>query len=345
MKIGILTHPQYFNYGGILQCYALCNYLKKLGHDTIVIRRGLDTPLGKQIIKDLMIKLCIKKILNPKEFDKAAKIRPFAEHKLNRTRLIFSQNLMKKICKQYRLNAVIVGSDQVWRADFALNYGYNYFLDFVPKNVRKLSYAASFGLSSWNYSIEQTARIKELLSDYKGVSVREDEAVDLCKKHLGIDVKQMPDPTMLLTASEYDTIASPRLIDKKYIFVYWLGNKETAETYILDFEAKGYKVIYVGLREQRIFPSVEDWLSYIKYADVVLTDSFHGCVFSILYHRPLKVCENTSGGYGRIKSLFQSVGVTNEDVLSLTGDCYTLIDNRLNSMREKAKVFINNSLS
>lgn len=155
----------------------------------------------------------------------------------------------------------------------------------------------------------------------------------------------MPDPTMLLTALEYDTIASPRLIDKKYIFVYWLGNKETAEAYILEYEAKGYKVIYVGLREQRIFPSVEDWLSYIKYADVVLTDSFHGCVFSILYHRPLKVCENTSGGYGRIKSLFQSVGVTNEGVLPMTGDCYTMIDNRLNSMREKAKVFINNSLS
>lgn len=343
MRVGILTHPQGINYGGILQCYALCEYFRLLGHEVVVIQRGLDIPLWKQVIIGLISGF--KRLLHTKKYDRAAKIRLFSQKQLPRTKQIHSQSVMKRLCKQYKLNAVVVGSDQVWRSDYALNFGYNYFLDFVPDGIHKLSYAASFGLSTWDYSLEQSKRIKELLAGYKGVSVREDEAVVLCKTHLGIDVKQMPDPSMLLTALDYDQIASPRLLKENYIFVYWLGDKRNIDEMIAFYESKGYNVIYVGLREQRILPAVEEWLSYIKYAKLVITDSFHGCVFSTLYHRPLKVCENKSGGYGRIQSLFQSLGVNIENLETLTRDEYCMIDNRLKALRETAKLFIEKSLS
>lgn len=345
MRIGILTHPQAINYGGILQCYALSTYLGKMGHETVVLRREVDTPYWKYLFSKVATKIGLRKIYHRHYIDRSVNMSPFSIRYLNRTKPILSHKSMNKVCCKENLEAVIVGSDQVWRADYALNYGYEYFLDFVPSRVRKLSYAASFGLSTWGYSPEQTKRIKELLANFNGISVREEDAISLCKTHLGLEVTQMPDPTLLLTASDYDKFASTRIVDGKYVFIYWLGDKSLVKDSMDKYETSGYKVVYVGLREQRLMPSIENWLSYIKYADFVLTDSFHGCVFSIIYHRPLVVFENKSGGYGRIMSLLQSIGANKERLMSLKEVDYTMIEKRLKTIREKVRLFFQNSLT
>ncbi len=311
MKIGILTHPQGTNYGGILQCYALCTYLHKMGHEPIVIRR---TPNQQFFLfrwaRAILKALHYPRYYKPYEVDTSVNIRPFVDKYIPRTEPLKSGRSMNRICKKYRFGAVIVGSDQVWRQDFSVNYGYNYFLDFVPNSVIKASYAASFGLNEWRYTEQQTEIIKKCLSTFKGISVREEEAVGLIKENLGIDAIQHVDPTLLLTSEDYDKIASPRLVSGKYVFVYWLGDKSIIEKEIIQYQRDGYDVVEINLRDNIELPSVGDWLSYIKYANCMITDSFHGCVFSIIYGTSLLVRFNKSGGIGRISSLFNMLGMS-----------------------------------
>lgn len=310
MRIGILTHPQGANYGGILQCYALSTYLKKFGHTPIVIRRENDRGFFLwTIIRSILKALHFPRYYTPNACDKTHLIRPFVEKYLERTHPIRSQQKMRKVCEEYNFDAVIVGSDQVWRADYAMNFGYNYFLDFVPLDVKTLSYAASFGLNDWQYDSEQTYRIKALLSTFSGVSVREENAVRLCEENLGITPKWLLDPTMLLKVEEYQEIISSRIIADKYIFVYWLGDKSLVAKDIEIYKKQGYRIVDINLRDEREQESVEDWLSYIYYADCIITDSFHGCVFSILFKKHFVVRMNESGGTSRLESLFKMLGI------------------------------------
>ena len=139
MKIGILTHPQSINYGGILQCYALSTYLRKEGPDVIVIRRENNSPTLKRIVRQVLKIFHIKPYYNKDEAKKGSQIKDFVNKQLVRTTPIYSQQGMQRICSKYNLKTLIVGSDQVWRRSFALKYGYNYFLDFASSDVRKLS--------------------------------------------------------------------------------------------------------------------------------------------------------------------------------------------------------------
>lgn len=346
MNIGILTHPQGINYGGILQCFALSEYIKKLGHNPIVFQRAPDGSFFLwEWTRSLLRWLHFPRYYTPKpKFNSMEKIDVFIKNELNRTAPIHTQHEMLKVCKKYNLEAVVVGSDQVWRQSFSKKYGFNYFLDFVPKGVKKISYAASFGLSSWDYSSKQTERIKDLLLSFQGISVREEDGIVLCKNYLNIEPELMVDPTFLLTTEDYDTIASKRLIDVKFIFVYWIGEKKLIESKIKEYTDKGYSIVYVGLREQRIMPSVGDWLSYIKYADIVLTDSFHGCVYSLLYLRPLIVFENKSGGFGRIESLLNLLEIDKSHKEGIIRVDKTKLDLFLAEVRNKARVFINKAL-
>lgn len=337
MKIGILTHPQGANYGGLLQCYALCTYLRKLGHEPIVIQRVANKSFflwgwTRAILKALHF----PRYYNPNEIDRTINIRPFIEKHIARTEPIDTQSKMKRICNTHGLEAVIVGSDQVWRHDYSMKYGYNYFLDFVPENVIKASYAASLGLSEWYYTPKQTKKISELLNMFKGISVREEDAVSLLKKNVQINAIQLLDPTMLLTESDYDLITSPRIVDKQYVFVYWLGDKSNITGEIEHYKAKDLKVIDLNLKDNIEQISVEDWLSYIKYADYVITDSFHGSLFSILFEKQFEVFQNHSGGIGRISSLCKMLNL--EETTKID---YNNVNTRLDALRRISFQYFN----
>lgn len=340
MRIGILTHPQGGNYGGLLQCYALCTYLKKLGHDPIVIQRVADRSFWLwEFIRNILKTLHFPRYYNSNNVDRLVHIRPFIDKYLIRTMPIDSQRKMRKVCEKYHLDAVIVGSDQVWRHDYAMKFGYNYFLDFVPENIIKLSYAASFGLSEWHYTASQTKKIKQLLSCFRGISVRESDAVPMLKHAIGINSMQLIDPTMLLLKEDYDIITSPRIVLEKYVFVYWLGDKQTIYPEIEKYRNNGFSVVDLNLRDRVEQIPVEDWLSYIKYADRVITDSFHGCVFSILFERQFKVYLNTSGGTSRIASLCSMFSIRNECQMD-----YSALNDILEQYRNKSENYFKSIL-
>lgn len=347
MKIGILTHPLVNNYGGVLQAYALQTYLCMQGHEVLVLNRQRDIADWKRFI------LFFLKLLRvPKYYGNSGKSRDvimkFIKKRINRTQPVYSSCKMTNLCRKKRLDAVIVGSDQVWRNDFVTAFGKeglsDFFLNFVPDSALRIAYAASFGIDEWGYTLEQTAEIKKMMPYFKAVSVRESSAVDLCKVNMEVNAVHVLDPTMLHTSEVYDEIASKRLVGEKYIFVYWLGDKIEAERYAKRYVEQGYTVVKQFLRDldtRQI--SVEDWLSFIKYADRVITDSFHGCVFSILYHRQFSVYKNDSGGNDRLLSLFKMLGLENllqeEELID-----YEKIDTFLAQWRVSSKNFLKKAL-
>lgn len=336
MKISILTHPLGLNYGGILQAFALSTYLQQQGHIVDVLNRQHDMPFFKRIIKTLLILLHHPRY----NISRYKYLKNFVKTHIPYTKPLFTSAQMKRFVLEKRTDAVIVGSDQVWRADFSMDFGFNYFLDFVPDEVKKISYAASFGLSEWEYSKKQTQIIKQLVNGFTSVSVREDEGVLLCKDNLGIKAEQLLDPTMLLDANDYSSIITPRLVKDDYVFVYWLGNEDDKRKAIFSAKIVDKKLVDVSLRGNDPLMPVEDWLSYLKYADKVITDSFHGCVFSILFKKQFIACVNNSGGNSRLYSLFRMFGIdTSADSID-----YSRIDSIINGWRKISYSFLKQSL-
>lgn len=341
MNVGILTHPLNNNYGGILQAYALRTYLTQKGYHVIIVHREID----QSFILIRWIRWILKTLHHPRYYhpnvtDRTKNIRPFVSKYFEQTDSIMSQRQMRKVCKVYNLDMVIVGSDQVWRRDFAIKFGFNYFLDFVPKDCCKVAYAASFGINDWQYTIRETSKIKSLLKTFNGISVREDEAVNLLQDNIGIIAKHLIDPTLLLQSENYDKIASSRKVKEKYIFAYWLGDKSKLKEILDPYYEQRYSIVVVNLRENKEQISIEDWLSYIKYADFVITDSYHGCVFSILYYKQFYIHKNDSGGNGRLVSLFRMLGIQDKLVNPNIVINYGSIDITLLELRQKANRFL-----
>ena len=328
MNIAILTHPLGANYGGILQAYALTTVFRQKKHDVFVLRRDHCMPYTKRILKQLMILLHHPRYNNPKYKN----LRQFVATKITESPILYTSAEMTEYIRKNKIDYVVVGSDQVWRSDFAMGYDFNYFLDFVPDNVKCASYAASFGLSKWGYTKEQSQRIKELLRKFTSVSVREYDGQQLCKDFLGYDVDVVLDPTMLLSQKHYEEITSSRLVEDNYIYVYWLGDEKEKNEILKQFEGK--RIVDISLRHDEPLCSIGDWLSYIRYADIVVTDSFHGCVFSMLFHRQFVMHVNMSGGFGRIESLYKLFGLEYKltDIYQVFD--YNLFEGRLEKWRK-----------
>ena len=264
----------------------------------------------------------------------------FVKQHIPYTRPLYTSTQMTNFVQKNNVQVSIVGSDQVWRASFAMNYGFDYFLDFVPAGVKQLSYAASFGLGNWEYTEEQTHKIQQLVKKFDAISVREDEGITLCQKYLGVKVEQVLDPTLLLCAKDYASVTSPRIVPEDYVFVYWLGTVEEKQRVITEVQIEGKKLIDISLRGHEPLVSIEDWLSYIKYADHVVTDSFHGCVFSILFRKQFTICSNDSGGNGRLRSLFTILGID----FAARNINYEAVDESLVAHRRKSYSFLKQAL-
>lgn len=346
-KIGILTHPLINNYGGILQAFALSSYIRSLGYEPLVI----DRRNNRSVVKNLIISILKKSpFISLGQYTiRIKQITTFIEKNIPRTKPIHNEKGLRIICNQNHFDAIIVGSDQVWRAGFVDQYGGNYFLDFVPKahETKKIAYAASMGLSEWNFSSSYTKNMKTWLDDFKSISVREKYVVKLLKQHIGCEATHVLDPTLLVSSYIYEPITSRRLTEKSYAFIYWLGDRTELQVHIEKLKLQGLEIVDVSLRSNEPQISVEDWLSYIKNADVILTDSFHGCVFSLIFHRHILLCNNKSGGYGRLQSLFSMLKIDIEEgdgCVNIQPD-YDSFEANISILRNKSRDFLSKALA
>lgn len=329
MRIGIMTQPLYCNYGGIIQCYALQTTLKQLGHEGIILQRefnkkytlkGACIYYAKHFIKLLLgIQSSWHYHVDQKRLDYIAQnTYKFIDNNINpRSKKCYSTEELQKVVNGLNLNAIIVGSDQVWRPDYSPCLP-NFFLNFLGEDntIKRISYGASFGTDKWTFTDEMTTTCGELLQKFNAVSVREKSGIKLCKDYFNVDAVQVLDPTMLLDANDYKNLISQRQQRRGELFCYILDRNQEKENLISHISGVTHLKTFESMPELQqntynlygdidkcISPPLEDWLSAFIEADMVVTDSFHGTVLSIIFNKPFWVIGNEKRGMSRFQSL------------------------------------------
>ena len=226
----------------------------------------------------------------------------------------------------------IVGSDQVWRAGYARQIAsvFFFFLSFasLEQRRRSITYAASFGSDEWEGAPEETEECGRLLREFKAVSVRELSGVKICKDVFGVDAVQMPDPTLLLQQSDYGKIIDSEktwLPDGKYVAAYVL-DESMEKTKLLQGSAIGMEMQLQHLlphadakkRRDRFPISVPQWLRLIRDCECFITDSFHGCVFAIIYNKPFVCLGNEGRGNARFDTLLGTFALEDRLITNAT---------------------------
>lgn len=379
MKIGIITHPLIYNYGGILQNYALQQVLKEMGHEVYTIDRLTETALKTKVLslgKRSLLKLSGKKVKlrgwqTKEEFDIINRnTRGFVKQYIKTTESITTNDEIDKLHRKYDFDAYIVGSDQVWRRNQARGNNLE-FLDFLEDNdnVKKAAYSASFGVSEWEFNEEETKRFQKLAPLFDAISVREDAGVQLCKEYLKVDAQHLVDPTMLVKKDNFISLVEDANIKKSdgELFCYVLDRNKGKNALIEHIsDGLGLEAFEV-LPEQNyrmelqddfdinkcVFPKLEKWLRAFMDAEFIITDSFHGTAFSILFNKSFIAIVNKRRGASRFYSLLKTFGLENrviseEDPIdpSLIREeiDFTKVNEILSDEREKSMRFLREAL-
>lgn len=294
-KVGILTFHRAINYGAVLQAYALRDAIISLGFECEIIDYRcpkIENDYWENRIEDIGL-LAIKKRLFYKLTDrKRLKFSKFYREYLNLHDVdrYFPENI-RDSNKIYGI--ILVGSDQVWNYRGS-NGDEAYFLDFAEDLKIKIAYSASFGIV--DIPLEKTARYHELLSRFNSISVREKTGAEIVKKILDVNPDVTVDPTLLLTTEEWLEV-TPRPIYKKYVLLYLLANSESAIEFARKIaKANNLTVIMItesyrsvdGIKSVRNTGPL-DFLSLICNAEYVVTNSYHGVLFSLKYQRQFYV--------------------------------------------------------
>lgn len=224
-------------------------------------------------------------------------------------------------------------------------------MDFADDNVKKLSYAASFGCKEWEYTKEQEKTCSKLAKRFDAISVREASAVDLCKNHFGIDVSLVLDPTLLLNKEDYEKVCNDIPKKDKHIFVYSLVVGESVMSVATKVsEAKGLPIVVkeAGGKVKKE-DTIEDWFAEFRDAEYVVTDSFHGMVFSIIFNKPFYIVMNPSGGNDRYISLLSQLGLIGRIITDETSPLdmqidWNAVNERLHNLRQSSLTFLKNNL-
>ena len=330
MKIAILTLPFHSNYGGIIQNYALQTVLGRMGHEVYTINITwpkaklslIKTPLSipKRIVKKLLRRkdgiIFIEKKLNHDKLIIEQHVRRFINTNIHLTKPFYYKESLKEV-NDMGFDAIVVGSDQVWRIPYAYLGIETYFLDFIiNKKIKKLAYSASFGTDGIEFSDSQINECRKLISEFDFVSVREDSGLDLITKYkwdCKVPPIQILDPTMLLSKEDYINLSSDyeNQLDGE-LFYYILDmtedKKKVLEQISIDLGYKSFTVIgkegkWYDDAKDRIVPPMELWIQAFNNAKYVFTDSFHGCVFSIIFNKDFIIYGNEGRGMSRFKSL------------------------------------------
>lgn len=305
--IGIYGVWYGYNYGSISTYYALNNVVRDMGYSTVMI----ENPLKNEGADLSVLPESHPRRFAPKHYDISDLFR------------LDNMEEANKICKGF-----LLGSDQMWNYGLSRHYKQTYYLDFAADERVKVSYATSFGKEPYNGPKEDKPAIRENLNRFNAVSVRDDFSKRIAKKEFGVDAEQVLDPVFLCKKSAYEELIkeADELKADDYYFAYILDpNPEIGDSISKIMKDSGKKVIMIfdapanaheKFNDLKIpadnitcieHPTVNTWLGYIKNAEYVITDSFHGACFSMIFEKPFVVMKNNKRGGGRFECLMETV--------------------------------------
>ena len=357
MKVGIITLNDNNNYGNRLQNYALQQFLTQQNVETetivtqniVKVKRNINLCNIFQKGIKLVSRTMYKMIFEARNMKKRKKnFENFTNNYINNTNFIITPNNIKKDLNE-EYDYFIVGSDQIWNSKWRLT---NLDLLTFAENKKRIAFAASMGIEK--VFKEKEEMFKTEIKKFKSISVRENAAKEIIEKLTGRkDVEVLIDPTMLLDVAEWDKIAKkPEFLNKeKYILTYFLGNvsKERKKEIQRFAKENGCKIINLLNKKSKFFTTNPSEFLYLeKNAFLICTDSFHSCIFAMLYNTPFIVYERE--GYdndmiSRIDTLLETfnlqerryTGILDKKILKCDYSKSFVI---LQKERKKAKDFI-----
>lgn len=377
MNIGIVTLFDNGNYGSELQSLAMNDYLESKGHNAVFIKvkaknqflRALELLIDRIKKTYILSKDAELSLFNKDRQTNQAKQRNISPELRRRIHdFMISRITIERVPRwafppKRRIDAFICGSDQVWSA-LRIPLAPEFFLPLVP-SCRKIAYAPSLGIDEMPKYFQNKAG--KYIKDFKYLSVREDAAKESLKEKFGQNAVQVLDPTMLVGKEYWDSLLEKE--GKKrppvdYIFCYFLGEVPDVVLSVIERLSEGKKVIMLPYEEDSkrvsngLYKEADplEFVNLIKYADCVLTDSFHGSVFSVLYGKRFVVTKRTHVGRvsqtSRIKSLLRMVHQEErycseeediESLLMLDTDS-SVVENEIRKMQNVSRNFLDNAL-
>lgn len=324
-RIGIITYHRSRNYGAQLQAYASRVALEKMGHQAEVIDcnyigqtksifswqfRGLKGLCGA--LRNNMLALI-------SENKRAQMFAEFSRTAIGRSAPCHSKEALEQQCKAY--DAVITGSDQVWHPQICEG-NTAFFLDLPLKREQKIAYAPSFGVSE--YTEEEVQHYMPFINSIGHLSVREQAGQELIRRHTGREAQLVLDPTMLLTRHDWEQLAKPAPYRKPYLFYFTILNEPPGLDALVRHIAaeRGLQIVRIGsLKDilKRGFINARangprEFLGLIRDADFVVTTSFHGSVFSILFEKEFLCVLNNNNRNSRLQTLADQTGLSTQVV-------------------------------
>lgn len=366
MKIGIITFHHALNCGAVLQAWALQTYLQKQGYDAEIVNYGKIGWPGKYYLKlDSLRHIAGTLYNNAHRFFISFAIEDYRRNlycRFMRDAMHLGPSVSKRQLDSLGYTHFICGSDQVWHP--AINEGDDtYFLANAPEGVKRLSYAPSFGVDEFEPELERKMAV--WLARFDAISVREPQGAEIVKRLCGRDATVVCDPTLLLERADYEAIErEPRYgLPEKYIAVYTICGHPWAEEYALQLsKERNIPVVHlVGGQFARWYcphanirrvtalgPS--EWLWFIHNADHVVTNSFHGTVFSLVFRKPFTVALNHSPSDARMLSLLEGVGTCGcsqgiDDHIDVIDVDWKQVGERLSLLASKGRLFLKGALS
>ncbi|MDD7723157.1 MAG: polysaccharide pyruvyl transferase family protein [bacterium] len=355
MRIGLVTFwKSNDNYGQVLQSYALYKYIEELGHQCFLIRyNDCYTPnIISKFFTLLQLLRTPKRILGL--FRRSTRLsvkqcvsgdRKFMAFRLShmeQSDILSSEQLMENAL---HADGYVCGSDQIWGSPDPIMY-----LQFAHKGEKKVAYAPSFGGYYPNYYTRML--IRKYIKDFDFLSCRENSGVELCKQLGRPDTVKFADPTLMHDAKFYSSIAKVPDLKENYIFLYMLGNETKFDMFrVYEFAKKeNLKIVFVTGQHlandeyQSTTPTIEEWIGYIKYSKYVVTNSFHGTVFSLIFHKKFMTIP-LSGEFermnDRIFDLLEPIHMTGRIYID-TIECIreTINFEHFDTYQEEARTFV-----
>lgn len=353
MKVSLMTIWHCGNYGAEMQTYATVKALRKLGNDVEVIDFRLFE--SNHSLRSIVGR-CLNAITPAqRSFEKFWKkyIKNISCH---------YHNVAELRNNPPKADVYLVGSDQVWNEDITGERSAAYLLDFGDENVKRISYASSIGVSEWNFSQSYTEKVSEQFKKFVALSCREITGANVLSQKFNINFKQVLDPTLL--HRNYEEITGPIMETKNLVFYPLSVGDTSAVSFCKDLATK-LNLKYVNANPNTFIPflpivwkrnSIAQWISAIGGASLVVTGSFHGLAFSLIYHRQfILINDNKQGRNSRMMDLLNYLGLEHrlfktsaeamaskvwEDTID-----YQLIDEKLNQARNESWNYLKQSLS
>ena len=328
MKIAILTLPLHYNYGGILQAWAMQTVLVQMGHSVEILMPKQQQGHKKMILPIVWAYRFLRRLTGKND------IPVFAEKEFRKNHEKIYGGLDSFKNKQFKAkyistfedlnnsdyDSIIVGSDQIWRKQYIhllwkTEFVSDVFLRKVNgKKLLRIAYAASLGVDKWEYTPNETSEIAAALSKFKRISVRESSGVDLLLKNTGCKSSWVIDPTMLLSAQDYRRLYDKNKSSNQFEVVSYILDSNMETTNLISKVSNDLKMSVHELNKRQAQErkcSLEEWLQAIDKSKFVITDSFHGCVFCLIFKKPFIFVGNVERGNARFSTLIEKFDIGN----------------------------------